>query len=454
MIGKTIRQAWCEARQNPVFSWIYVAGVAMAIASTMLYALLNYVLIAPIYPEYNRDRTMYLVSAQGTINYTLEDGTTKTQTFGYALGYQLITDYLSKLENYEQMSVTKGLRYGEAKSETGHKEATVHWRPVDPAFFKIYDFEILAGRLITQEDFDSRQPVAVVGDLFAKSWWGEAGEAVGQTLHLESDNFKGKDFKVVGVVRQPSFLVNPGYTALTSYAQIYYPYTCDENYDMATIYGVPLLGPYSAEFLVKDHAQGEALKTEIDEMCHRIVAANDSAFQIGFYGTQPYWHVEAAIKDDPTDEFDTSAVFRRYGIIFMALLFVPALNLSGMIAGKMDGRLPEMGIRKSFGASRRKLLWQILVDNMVLTGLGAVAGLAVAYGLFYAFRSQLAYLFFPNPPELLDGEVVMISGDMLFNPTIFFGALGLCLALNVLAAIIPAALSLRRPIVNSINQKR
>ena len=36
------------------------------------------------------------------------------------------------------------------------------------------------------------------------------------------------------------------------------------------------------------------------------------------------------------------------------------MNLSGMIAGRMEARLAEMGIRKSFGATRRRLLSQVL----------------------------------------------------------------------------------------------
>ena len=65
--------------------------------------------------------------------------------------------------------------------------------------------------------------------------------------------------------------------------------------------------------------------------------------------------------------------------IFMVLLFVPAFNLSGMISARMERQLPDLGIRKAFGASRRRLLVQIIWENLLLTGLGTLLGLVIAW---------------------------------------------------------------------------
>ena len=47
-------------RQNKLFTSIYVAGTALAIATTMIMAIVYYVKIAPIYPEVNRNRTLFM----------------------------------------------------------------------------------------------------------------------------------------------------------------------------------------------------------------------------------------------------------------------------------------------------------------------------------------------------------------------------------------------------------
>ena len=58
MIRIYLKQAWETARQNRLFSSIYVVGTGLSIALTMTLFIIFYVKTAPIYPEYNRDRTL------------------------------------------------------------------------------------------------------------------------------------------------------------------------------------------------------------------------------------------------------------------------------------------------------------------------------------------------------------------------------------------------------------
>ena len=51
-------------------------------------------------------------------------------------------------------------------------------------------------------------------------------------------------------------------------------------------------------------------------------------------------------------------------------------------------------------------------------------------------------------------SVPIIKGEMFFGPAIFLIALLICTLLNVLAATLPAWLSLRKPIVESMMKKR
>ena len=47
-------------RQNKLFTSIYVAGTGLSIAFTMVLFIIYYVKFAPVYPEYNRDRTLVI----------------------------------------------------------------------------------------------------------------------------------------------------------------------------------------------------------------------------------------------------------------------------------------------------------------------------------------------------------------------------------------------------------
>ena len=76
-------------------------------------------------------------------------------------------------------------------------------------------------------------------------------------------------------------------------------------------------------------------------------------------------------------------------LIVFLLLLVPAINLSGMNGTRMEHRLSEMGVRKAFGASRFKLVNQVLTENLLLTGLGGLAGLLLSYLVIFFTKNWI-----------------------------------------------------------------
>ena len=125
------------------------------------------------------------------------------------------------------------------------------------------------------------------------------------------------------------------------------------------------------------------------------------------------------------------------------LLLVPALNLSGMISGRMEKRLPEIGVRKAFGATSCVLFSQIIWENLILTVIGGCLGLIISYGMVLLSKNWLLTLLDDNVTALPDGVGVSITPQML-----------LCVVINLFSAVIPAYLSLRKDIVYSINKQK
>lgn len=60
MIGKYFTQAWTLMKQNKLFTVIYVAGTGLSIALIMTLFIIYFVKLGPVYPEYNRDRTLVI----------------------------------------------------------------------------------------------------------------------------------------------------------------------------------------------------------------------------------------------------------------------------------------------------------------------------------------------------------------------------------------------------------
>ena len=59
-LKSSLKQLLVESRANPGFTSLYVGGVAFAVAFTMIFAIIYYVHLAPLYPEYNRSSTYYI----------------------------------------------------------------------------------------------------------------------------------------------------------------------------------------------------------------------------------------------------------------------------------------------------------------------------------------------------------------------------------------------------------
>lgn len=435
MIQNYLKQAWTMMRQNPLFSTLYIAGTGLAIALTTVMAIIYYVKIAPVYPEYDRSTTYYIESARF-----------KMQNRGvnqWAFSLRAVQEWFYPLKQVEAVSVVQDSYdsfYVQPDDQSG--EFQVQLKHTDPAFFRIYHFHFVEGVPFTQADLDGGIRSAVITSDLARRLFGTDRDVLGRTFKLDY-----ADYRVCGVVRSGSYLVP------RSYAQVYVPYTVRSGYDRSG-YGVDYSGAYTVTILTKDARQGEAMCAEVKELVRRINLLHQDEWELDIF-TQPVDHATLALMGYAGQkDFNLWESLRHLLLIVLVLLLVPALNLSGMISSRMESRLAEMGVRKSFGAGRRQLLGQVLWENLWLTLCGGVAGLLLAFSIVYVGREWVFTIFdlwqTSVPPE----TEVELMGDMLFAPAVFGVCLLICVVINILSALFPAWLSLRKPIVQSLFEKR
>ena len=433
MIKQYMKQAWNLMKQNKLFTGIYVVGTALAIATTMIMAIVYYVKIAPVYPEVNRDRTLFMELAREKVG-------TSTNMSPWSL--KAVKEWFYPLKNAEVVSA-EIKNYGNEfiQPKDGSGDFKIYTKYIDTNFFQVYDFRFVEGKPFTEADLQSAIPTAVITDAMARRLYGDATGAVGKTFTM---NYV--DYRVVGVVEAPSFLCKQ------SFAQIYFPYTLLTGYDHSGGRS-KMLGVFNVTMVAKDKEQEAALREEIKELYRKYNTSQDEVELIQL--EQPRSFALTVFQTSVSDEaFAWKAVFKKLGLTLLVLLLVPALNLSGMIAGRMETRLSEMGVRKSFGAHRNGLLGQVMWENLLLTLAGGLLGLILAWTALYACRDWLFALFDDRPVLAIEGVSTSVNGEMLFAPSIFLVAFLLCLVLNLLSALIPAWNSLRNPIIQSLNEKR
>ena len=76
-------------------------------------------------------------------------------------------------------------------------------------------------------------------------------------------------------------------------------------------------------------------------------------------------------------------------LLFMVLFMVlPTVNLVNINLSRILDRSSEIGVRKAFGASSRTLVGQFVIENVVLTLIGAGIGLALASAVLAAINAS------------------------------------------------------------------
>jgi predicted permease len=109
------------------------------------------------------------------------------------------------------------------------------------------------------------------------------------------------------------------------------------------------------------------------------------------------------------DPDDARLVALLLGIAAVVLL-AGCMNVANLLLGRASARVQEITIRRSVGASRGRLIAQLLTESLVLAVLGAGAGLLLSEWAIHYFASIPLSPDFPgNLPARLDGRVLAYS---------------------------------------------
>ncbi|MDE5848850.1 MAG: ABC transporter permease [Muribaculaceae bacterium] len=447
LIKKTIR----EAMKTPGFSLLYMAGVAFTVAFTIIYGMLLYSQLGPVYPEYDRSRTMYVK--------TLVNTNENNRSSGF-LGRNFIEEFLrDKLKSADSMTaiIINNWHYPMVQTNGQGPEFHAEVRYVEPSFFRFYRYEFKEGKPFSEEEFESEIRVADISEGIANRLFGSPEEAIGKDISIDH-----VDYRIRGVFREGSAL------NVDSYGEIFLPYTLVDNGK----YELPPQQKYSgglqAVIKVKPGKERE-FRDELRDITRRINAIDTTGWKFHLPGVMT--HAEHVLTDTSVDfswDGDEAEIFKikestplyamwkPFLIALLVVLVIPALNISGLIGARMDRMASELGIRRSFGANRRRLMGMVLTENLVLTLAGGILGLIAAW-LISVFAGNFLLQLTPLAYETgfsFGNDASFITGETAFAPLLFLFALVICLILNLISAWIPARRALHNQITESLNTKR
>ena len=436
MIKQYFKQAWTMMRQNKLFTSIYVAGTGLSIAFTMVLFIIYYVKFAPVYPEYNRDRMLVIsksaIAKEGAEEWNNCNGGASPKVA------ELVKD-LPHLEHVGMASMLPPMMGSAVLLPQSNEQLEVTQGFADAGFWKVFTFRFLCGKPFDEEAVEASLPVAVLTENLAKRIFAST-DVIDKHFKLD-----GKDVKVIGVVADVT-----GTTPATA-ADLYLPLYYGMG-EMLRPSKKPkgLLGDVGIYMTAPSENDVEALRAEVIDVLNRY--DQEDTQYTHFWMDQPDVWWKSTFRNDCSNAPDIAGIIRNVLYMLLALLFIPAMNLCGMISSRMDERMSELGVRKAYGATNASLISQVLTENLLLTLVGGLVGLALAYFIALTGGDWVYHLF--DTFVIPGGVNPSFTVEMLFNPTLFLTVFGLCVLLNLISALVPTILALRHSIIYSIQSKR
>jgi putative ABC transport system permease protein len=375
---------------QPGFSLVVVLTLALGIgANSAIFSLVNAVLLKPL-PFPQPERLLTLDHFYPSLN-NLEAG----------FAVPSYHDIRERSRLFESFAVVTGwnanLTGGGDPEKVGGANATSE-------YFKVFGVSPLLGRTFAPgEDSAGREHVVVLGYGLWQRRFGSDRNIVGRKILLN-----GEPYDVIGVM----------------------PEGFDGFFNRRTELWAPIV--FKPSQFDDDHRTNEFLTSvgrmkagETVEQATRDVTAFAEGLKHDHPSSYPTnWTIETRSVDAYATARLRPALLILLGAVG-AVLLIACANIANLLLARSAARTREMAVRAAIGATRRALITQLLTESVLLSLVGAVVGLLIAFG---AIRGLIALA----PMDAIRTEAVHIDGLVLLY------TLAIALATGLLFGLAPA----------------
>ncbi|MCG3184329.1 MAG: Macrolide export ATP-binding/permease protein MacB [Planctomycetes bacterium] len=258
-----------------------------------------------------------------------------------------------------------------------------------PEYFAINNLELQRGQALSTGHIDGRRRVAVLGSEVALQLFGNL-DPVGKRIQL-----KGLGFEVIGV------LAAVGSSFVSPDDQTFIPISTHQ----ATVFGQDYLTGIAVEVEGEDWV--EPVQADIERILrqrHRLLPGDESDFNV------------MSTKEMLETVSEVTTTFTAFLAAVAAVsLLVGGIGIMNIMLVSVRERTREIGVRMAVGARRRDVLLQFLIEAVVVSMIGGVAGgvFGIVGGVLLAGWAQVEFV--------LPAYAVVLALAVSFFTGVMFG---------------------------------
>jgi putative ABC transport system permease protein len=388
-MGSYFKLALKVMARRKFFTFISLFGISMTLVVLMVGTAVLDNFYAPRQPESRFGRVLMVARVT-------EKGPTDSQST--EAGYALLDGWMRPLRDIERSSIFSNVQ--STAIYRGQSRIDTDLKHTDGNYWKILDFRFLEGRPFTAVEDASGAHVAVITDDLRRKLFDDAPGA-GKTFVLEGDSYR-----VIGVVPRVSL------TRTAAYADAWLPIGALKSSE----YRHKMMGGFIGLVLAHSRADFPRLKAAFQASLRTFPLDRTTYTTINTGLDTPFEATAREVTQNNqgnSTPYQLMAMIAAAAILFMTL---PVLNLVTLNLSRIMERAPEIGVRKAFGAPRLALVWQFIVENVVLTLIGGVAGFILA-----VIALRIANDFSVVPGAVFEVNARVFAYGMLI--AVFFGVL-------------------------------
>lgn len=406
-IVQDLRYGLRMLRKNPGFTFIAVMVLALGIgANTAIFSIVDVVLFRPL-PVSDSNELVRIFSGE---------------TRGNAgWGYLSLPEYQ---EYHDRAGAFSGLAAYVDRFPANVSAGKFGTERVDAGMVTGNYFQVLRanpefGRnLLPDDDKKGAAPVAMLGYRFWKRHFPSDATVLGSQLLID-----GQWFTVIGVT-QPGF----GGVSFENFPEIWIPLTQGVQIDPLLKSQIPQnrksFVPFAVVARLKPSVSAAQAQAQLNALAEQLGAGKPDPSEGPDW--KRAWPVLVPVTQAARQANERFS-FLLLGIVALVLLIACA-DVAALMLARSENRQKEIAVRLALGGSRQRIMMLHLSEALLISGLGAVFGLAMA-----AWATRLIVLTAPSTLDLPLGR----ASSLIDLRVLAFTALA-ALASALISALVPA----------------